>query len=127
MPPGQKIQDAQALHKVIDGFCEMCEEQEMIPTDYRFCKYAGIDTNTLERYRREPEQYVGYGEALKKLVAFRTDWYQQAAARNPRFASMAILALKQPDNGGYVDKPVVNVEAKELRIVTDGVGDGAFD
>lgn len=127
MAARRKIQDAQELGKIIDGFCEMYEGQDEIPTDYRFCKYAGIDTNTLDRYRNEPDQYTGYGEELKKLVAFRADWYQQAAAKNPRLASMAIFALKQPHNGGYVDKPVVNVEAKELKIVTDGVGEGAFD
>ena len=127
MAPRRKIKDAQELSKIVDGFCEMCEEQDIIPTNYRFCKYAGIDTNTLDRYRNEPEKYIGYGEELKKLIDFRADWYQQAAAKNPKFASMAIFALKQPHNGGYVDKPTISVDAKELKIITDGVGDGAFD
>lgn len=127
MAPKRKIRSAEELGEKILEFMDYCTETDTIPTDYQLCKHLGISIDTLERYTREPDKYKGYAEQLKKLVTFREDWFLQQAQRNPKAATISIFALKQAKNGGYVDKPIVNVEAKELKVITDGVGNGAFD
>ena len=127
MAPRRKIRSQEELGEKLIGFMDFCTENDMIPTDYQLCKYLGISIDTLERYSREPEKYQGYAEQLKKLVTYREDWFLQKANNNPKAATISIFALKQPKNGGYVDKPAISVDAKELKIITDGVGDGAFD
>lgn len=48
-------------------------------------------------------------------------------AENPKGSGGIIFLLKQPKNGGYIDKPVIDVHAQELTIKTDGIGgDSAF-
>lgn len=122
----RKIKDAEHMAQIVDAYIEhntACNlEAVCIPTDYDFCEFAGIGASTLDDYRRETDTYPGYSAALKKLVDYREQFLLDLAVSNPKAASIAIFALKQKKNGGYEDKPSVQVEARELTIKTDGDG-----
>lgn len=127
----RKIKDAADLARVVDDYINYnisCNQVDIVlPTDYDFCTYVGIGHSTLNDYMRESEKYREYSAALKKLVDYREQFFATLAVRNPKAASAAIFALKQPKNGGYQDKPAVTVSARELKIITgDGITDDSF-
>jgi len=131
--PGQprKIQDAEALARVVEEYIkyhqEQCLDHVYVPSDYDFCRFAGIGVSTYYAYLADSETYPGYSEAVKKLTAYREDFYANLSIANPKAAGAAIFALKQPKNGGYADKPTVNIEARELKIVHgNGMTDDSF-
>lgn len=124
----RKIKSAEELSGLIDAFIMQCENGEQYMDDYALMKYLGIAPRTLERWQaNEGGKYDGYGEQLKKLVAYREAVYARMVAENPKGSGGIIFLLKQPKNGGYIDKPVIDVHAQELTIKTDGIGgDDAF-
>jgi len=132
--PGQprKIQDAEALARVVDDYINYNisrnENDINPPTDYDFCSFAGISSSTLDNYKKGDEDtYPGYLRALKKLTLYREQYFVKLSVTNPKAAGAAIFALKQPKNGGYMDKPVISVEARELKIVHgEGMKDDSF-
>jgi len=88
------------------------------PTDYDFCQFAGIGLSTLNDYLREEDTYKGYSAAFKKLIGYRENYFLSAGLKNPKLAGVTNFALKQRKNGGYEDRPTVQVEARELTIKT---------
>ena len=98
------------------------------PMDYDFCTYVGISPSTLDNYRRnQDDKYPGYLAEYKKLVQYREEYFMTAGMKNPKLAGVTNFALKQPKNGGYEDKPTVQVEARELKIVQgDGMSNDSF-
>ena len=128
----RKIRDADELARVVEEYINYnisCNQDGNInpPTDYDFCKFSGIGNSTLNTYIREEDTYQGYRAALKKLLDYREAYFVKLSVTNPKTAGAAIFALKQPKNGGYADKPVVNIEARELKIVHgDGMTGDSF-
>lgn len=124
----RKIKTAEELGALIDEFIMQCEDGKQYMDDYALMKYLGIAPRTLTRWRaNEGGEYDGYGEQLEKLVAYREAVYARMVAENPKGSGGIIFLLKQPKNGGYIDKPVIDVHAQELTIKTDGIGgDSAF-
>ena len=124
----RKIKTAEELGVLIDEFIMQCEDGKQYMDDYALMKFLSIAPRTLARWRaNEGGEYDGYGEQLEKLVAYREAVYARMVAENPKGSGGIIFLLKQPKNGGYIDKPVIDVHAQELTIKTDGIGgDDAF-
>jgi len=127
----RRIKSAADFGKVIDNYIRKNREDNKqdikIPTDFDFCEFANISASTLDNYSRDTETYTGYLEQLKKLIRYREEFLLDLAVRNPKAASVAIFALKQKKNGGYEDRPTVQVEARELTIKTgDGMPKDSF-
>lgn len=100
----RKIKDAQELMDKVNQFIALCDSGDIDkPTDYRLCEYLGVSADTLENWMNETDKYVGYAEAIKKLLLFR-EHYWLTRADEPKQATFAIFNLKQPKNGGYSDK-----------------------
>lgn len=85
------------------------------PSDYNLSIFAGISIPTLTRYYAGSKDnadgvesiYKGYDVPLKKLIAYRADRLEGIAESNPKAATPAIFLLKQPHNGGYTDRQIV--------------------
>lgn len=128
----KSIRSAEELANKIDDYIAYnkslnVDNKVVIPTDYDFCKYFSISSQTLWCYWNDKDTYKGYSDALKKLVDYREQFLLNLAVNNSKAATVAIFALKQQKNGGYVDHPVIDIAAKELTIKTAGIGDKAFD
>lgn len=133
--PGQPkaVGSAEELAELVDRFIAKNELDNSggkvcPPDDYEFCKFVGISSSTLDNYRREEDKYPGYLAALKKLVDYREHYYLAAGLKNPKLAGVTNFALKQRKNGGYTDKQEINLEAKELKVITgEGMPEGSFE
>ena len=121
------------LEKKIDDCCEWIASNTKPPTRYKICQFLGISINTLELWERNEENEKGeriyneYCEPLKKLHSAMEDWFLNAAYTNPKAQTISIFALKQPKNGGWIDKPTVDISAKELTVNVKGLGENAAD
>ena len=128
----RKIKDAEHLARVVEEYINYnisCNQDDNIklPTDYDFCNFADIGISTYYKYLEDEDTYKGYREALKKLTAYRENYFSELSIRNPKASGAAIFQLKQKKNGGYEDKPTVQVEARELKIVQgDGMSNDSF-
>jgi len=118
----------------VSKFMDYCTENNIYPSDYQLRKYSGIEYSTLYNYitagrgsEEEDNIYKDYFNEYKKLVQFREDWLLQMAVNDPKRSTIAIFALKQNKNGGWIDKPVVDVTAKELTVNVQGLGNNAAD
>lgn len=127
------FEDADAFARAVDDYINYnisCNQGNDIkpPMDFDFCTYVGISPSTLDNYRRnQDDKYPGYLAAYKKLVQYREQYFMSAGLKNPKLAGVTNFALKQPKNGGYEDKPTVQVEARELKIVHgSGMTDDSF-
>lgn len=134
--PGQPkaIGSAEELASLIDKFIaenEAKNESGIVcpPDDYEVCKSLKISSSTLDNYfKGDEDTYPGYLGALKKLVQYREHYYVTAGMKNPKLAGVTNFALKQKKNGGYEDKPTLQVEARELTIKTgEGMPADAFE
>ena len=127
------------VEKLIDDFIQFCTDNpDTMPDDFSFCKFAGISITTLERWegRHEAEDtptaehnnaiFEENRRCLKKLYAYRTHWYASKGLENPKTIGLVAFALKQPRNGGWVDKQPENNAIQKIEISINGVKD-AFD
>lgn len=133
--PGKpkSIGSAEELSNLLDSFIDESEEKYNSgivcpPDDYTVCKFLSISSSTLDNYfKGDEDTYPGYLGALKKLVQYREHYYVRAGMVNPKLAGVTNFALKQKKNGGYEDRPTVQVEARELTIKTgDGMPKDSF-
>lgn len=113
---------------MIGNFIDHCVANNLYPSDYQLRVFTNLPYTTLYDYiTGKEDRYKPYSEEYKKLVQFREDYLAQVAMSDPKKATFAIFCLKQPKNGGYQDKPVIDVNAKELTIITKGTGNDAFE
>lgn len=126
------VKSAEELERIVDEYIlhnqDANRDDVVPPTDFDFCEFSGISPSTLDNYIRETEKYEGYLAALKKLFQYREQYFLAAGLKNPKLAGVTNFALKQRKNGGYEDRPTVQVEARELTIKTgEGMPKGAFE
>ena len=63
----------------------------------------------------------------RKLFQYREQYFLAAGLKNPKLAGVTNFALKQRKNGQWEDRPTVQVEARELKIVQgDGMSGDSF-
>ena len=62
-----------------------------------------------------------YRKVMDWAVDMRESWLSRALLRNPRNAQAYLNALKQPKNGGWVDRKTDSGD-RTLRLKIDGVG-----
>lgn len=122
MAPPRKYKTANDFATAVDKFIDYSTVNNIRPTDYQVCNYLGISVDTLERYakikssddnskdsnNKGVDNNRGYAESVKKLVMYRQDWYLRHAEANPKLAGVDIFALKQPCNGGWTDRQVID-------------------
>jgi len=137
----KKIKSPEDLRRIVSGYIQHVNElnpwlhggdvdRPVFPSRDSFQEYAGISAQCLSDYvTNKDDRYNGYAEELKKLVSFRENFLNQLVMADPkRYTTIAIFFLKQPMFGGYVDKPTVQVEARELTIKTgEGMPKGTFE
>lgn len=113
----------------LDGRYNPEEDRPVFPSRASFQTFSTLSPQCVSDYATNKEdRYTGYAEVLKKLVYFREDFLNQLVMLDPkRYTTICIFLLKQPMFGGYVDKPTMQVETRELTIKTgDGMPKDSF-
>lgn len=121
--PKRKYETPEALKAGIDEYFAMCKKAGDIFPDYAGMRtFLGVSKSTLERYQDgDSEQARKFRTVLENARDVRESWLARRMATEPRAAQGCMNNLKQPQNGGYIDRPAENNETK-ITIVTAGVG-----
>ena len=96
----RKYPDVGELYAKIDEYFEHCAANKKRPNKQGLAGYLGVVSDTLTEWANNPDgKYGELSVAIKKAYDRISDLLQQ------RTDAMAIISVKQPCYGGFVDKP----------------------
>lgn len=116
-----KIYDLESLTNKIEEYFNICKEDNVFPDEAGMLVFLDISDKTYERYSKEEDLSIPIARARQR----RESWLVQRMTGEPKLAQGCLNALKQPKNGGYVDR-ATDGESKSLTINLVGVGAEAF-
>lgn len=97
----------ETLRKAVDAYFSQCEEAGVCPDYAGLRVFLDISKDTIARFCNPdvyPEEHEEYGEIFARARDRRESWFTRRMSTEPRTASGCLAALKQADNGGWVDK-----------------------
>jgi len=126
--PKRKYETPQKLAEAINEYFDTLKESEF-PDFPGMRIHLGISKRTLENYAKgDTEEAQAYRDVLDSAADRRESWLVRRMVTEPKAANGCMNALKQPDNGGYIDKPMQDNSDKVLTINLVGIvgGENAF-
>ena len=114
------------LNDKIDEYFNSHNTKDNIPKWPGMLNHIGLSDEMLRLYRTE-EKYIraGYLEVVKRAERRFSETLIQLGVDNPNLQSLVIFLLKQPHNGGYTDKQVIEAKDVSVNIKFEG-GTKAF-
>jgi len=114
----------------LEALIAFCTDNQEPPGDFVVEQFLGVGPETLDAWRSAAVPGPGETPAaarktlrrqklVRRLDAFRTQFWQRVPFVNPRLQSFAVFHLKQPAYGGFSDKGGAPVRAE---LHTDGIG-----
>ncbi len=121
--PKRKYETPAALKAGIEEYFQFCEAHGGVFPDYAGMRtFLGISKATLDRYQAgDSEEARAFRDVLEAAKDVRESWLARRMATEPRAAQGCMNNLKQPQNGGYIDRPSEGGKT-ELTINLAGVG-----
>jgi hypothetical protein len=117
-------EEAKKFNAAVDDFIGESQAGKIsVPSDYNLIKFLGIKTSRFKYYKEMSLQH-GYCDGFEKLKMFRENYWMEKSLENKTQTS-AIFHLKQPMNGGYVDKQEKSNDPIKVEVVIAGC-DNAF-
>lgn len=131
--PKKKYDTPEALETAVEAYMADCERQGVFPDLAGMRLALGVSKTTLDRYAKgrdgkageDDETAAAYREVLDRAKDKRESWLVRKMTSDNKAAQGCLNALKQPDNGGYIDRPVESGE-RTLTVNLVGVGSEAF-
>lgn len=111
MPAGRprKYKDADAMRAAVEAYIEDCKERGMFPDEAGMKLAIGLKDRMIQRYCSEtenPEHYQEYQDIFEDAKLEREHFLVQRMTSDNKVAQGCLNALKQPANGGYIDRPM---------------------
>lgn len=125
---------AEELEQAVNDFFAMREEQQSFPDEpgmiVFICDRFGISFGTYRRYNENDSEdeeniYKEHAQILTRARLLRESWLCTRMATDNKAAQGCLNNLKQPKNGGYIDKPSNDAGAATITLRIDGVGGSA--
>lgn len=111
----------------IDDYFVQCEEQAVFPDLAGMRVYMNLRKRDIEEMTADGAEYA---EEIRELLDYAMDkresWLARKMASDNKAANGCYNHLKQPINGGYIDRPQKDTAEKKLKIIMTGVGENAF-
>ena len=111
--PKKRFETPEDLRKAVEAYIDTCEAEGIFP-DYAGMRLAlGIAERTLNKYTQgDSAEAQAYAEALEYAKDKRESWLVRKMTSDNKAAQGCLNALKQPSNGGYIDRPQESGEKK---------------
>ena len=107
------------LQEAVDKYFIDCEKNGDTFPDYAgMCVFLGLTKKRLEDIGNSSDEYF---EILETAKLKREMWLSRKMAEDNKKAQGCMNNLKQPQNGGYIDRPIEN-KTSEIKINLVGVG-----
>ena len=126
MPAGRprKYKDADAMRAVVEQYIEKCKTLDEFPSEPGMKLAIGLKQRMLEHYISEtenPDSFQEYRDIFEYAKLVREDWLVKHMVKDNKLAQGCLNALKQPANGGYIDRPPDSGKV-ELTVKVVGIG-----
>lgn len=115
---GKRKYTPEQLRAKVDEFFSVCEENGTPPLLPRMLLYLKISRSTVANWTRESAEYA---EVFEYAQLHREAFLLERMVSDNKLAQGCLNALKQAENGGYVDRPPDSGESK-VTINLVGVG-----
>lgn len=126
--PKPRYAEPEDLERAINDYFDQCEEQGVFPDEAGMRVYLNLSKSRLDALASPPSDstdlqddiqrentrestresnnnnYKKYREILARARDRRESWLARTATSTPKLAQGCLNALKQPSNGGWVDK-----------------------
>ncbi len=114
--PKPRYATPEDMAAAVDAYFESCEAQGVFPDLAGMRVYLNLSQSRLDELCSPPDSsvdntsqdnnnnYKKYREILSRARDRRESWLAKTATGQPRLATGCMMALKQPSNGGWVDK-----------------------
>ena len=117
--PKPKYGSPELLQEAVDKYFLDCEKNGDTFPDYAgMCVFLGLTKKRLEDIGNSSDEYF---EILETAKLKREMWLSRKMAEDNKKAQRCMNNLKQPQNGGYIDRPIEN-KTSEIKINLAGVG-----
>lgn len=119
-----KYETPEKLRDAINRYFAECEKKGEFPDLAGMCLFLKISKRTLDKYCNPelyPETAEDYQDALDEAKDRRESFLVRIMVTDNKRAQGCLNALKQPENGGYTDRPAESQE-KTLKVQILGVG-----
>lgn len=121
------IYTPETMRIAVEKYFSKCEEDKVFP-DYAGMRLElGIAESTIQRYLSdECEDCEAYREIFNTARDRRESFLVRRMTSDNKLAQGCLNALKQPMNGGYIDRPVDTTGGKiEVTLKVAGLSGGA--
>lgn len=116
--------DYKKLRKAVDEYHEACEAEDKFPDYDGLLLSLQIDREDVKAMIADDAPDAAEFQRIFTIAKMRrTSWLSRHMVADNKKTNGCMNALKQEENGGYMDKPADNGE-KVLRIKVDGIGGG---
>ena len=117
-------EEAKVFNEKVGEFIKAVENDVYsVPSDYNLIQFLGIKSNKLQFYKENADKN-GYRLGFDLLKLYREDFWTKKSL-NKETSTSAIFHLKQPINGGYMDKQEKSNDPIKVEVVIKGC-EGAF-
>lgn len=124
--PKPLYESPDALRKKIDEYFITMEEKNEFPDLAGMRLYLRMSEATMKKYQEEDhENYEEYREIFNEAKDRRESFLVRRMTRDNKLAQGCLNALKQPANGGYIDKPQDQGGKMEITLKVAGLKGGA--
>jgi hypothetical protein len=121
--PPKKFKSAEELDRAIQAYMASHDSKDNPPTWAGMLLDLNISDRTMLEYRKNPDKYPGYCDVIKKAEQAHCRFWQQLALAHPNLQSFCMFELKQPHNGGFLDRPQDTGQNGEvtIKVQIDGI------
>ena len=124
--PKPLYESPEALKKTINAYFLEMEEAGEFPDFAGMRIYLGMSEKTIKAYQdEEHDNYEEYRAIFDEARDRRESFLVRRMTKDNKLAQGCLNALKQPANGGYVDKPPESKNKVEVTIKVAGLKGGA--
>lgn len=105
--PKPRYAEPEDLERAINEYFDQCEEQAVFPDSAGMRVFLNLSQERLDQLCKEEytgAKYKKYLALLARARDRRESWLARTATSTPKLAQGCLNALKQPSNGGWIDK-----------------------
>ena len=113
--------DHRRLATKVNDYFKECEDAGVFPDEKGMYVYLGVFKEDIEQYLDDSNPKADEYVRILKLAQYRREsWLARNMVADVKMACGCMNALKQEQNGGYTDRPVVDKKQRVEIVLPDG-------
>jgi len=105
------------LETKVNDYFENCLKENRKPNKQGLAVYLNVESETIDEWAGRDNKF---SPLIRKAYNRMSDMFQQ------RTDSMAMLSIKQPCYGGFIDKPTASADKMKIDVKISGAGADPF-